>query len=210
MRKLSLTVAATAGCLNAPVNCQLATAIARVLNTEPQHTVIYTTLITKHAPSPVLAPVTITLLKPLEDPNYPTDGVLVTGTAISGNKTSQLVWTLSGNVPLGYDLTFPPLPLGATTTLTKSYTTSESHSSTYRNLVLGYGRYDYFTTAQIIFVEGVGPAYPATIIRTGYTSVNATQIGGNEVVGFSHTASATMSYWRTTTMVLVLPDPTQA
>ncbi|KAK5652280.1 hypothetical protein OQA88_10628 [Cercophora sp. LCS_1] len=196
MRQLSFIAVAIAACVFVRVASQPSA------KTEPQHTLIYTTTITRTAPYLVLSTVTVTLLKALEGPNYPTYGVPVTGTAIIGDQTSQLTWTLSGNVPLGRDTTYPPLPPGATTTLTRSYKTSESRSSTYRNIVFGSGRYDFFTTMAFTFVEGVGPAYPATIIRTGYTSRTVTQIGGNEAIGFSHTQSAEGSYWRTTTMML--------
>lgn len=68
----------------------------------------------------------LSILMPREQPNYPTDGAPVTGTAISHfsavqangavstwDKTAELYWTLSGNVPLGVDSTVPAPPHGA-------------------------------------------------------------------------------------------------
>ena len=186
---------------------------------QAQHTAIYTTMVANTDTSPpIITTVVVTLLIPAEDPGYPSQGAPLTGTAVSHfsvntpasswDKTAEVYWTLSGNVPLGVATTIPPLPLGATTTLTSVLTWTDHRTSTYRNIVLGSGRYEWFTTARVTFVEEVGRKYPATVIRTGHTQMEVTQTGGNEAVGTTHQNVATMSYWRTTTMVQVPTRPT--
>jgi hypothetical protein len=186
---------------------------------ESQHTAVYTTTVASDrdtAPQ-IITTVVVTLLMPVEDAHYPSQGAPLTGTAISHfsaapssswEQTSELYWTLSGNVPLGVDTTFVPLPLGATTTLTSVHTWTEYRTSTYRNIMYGSGRYEWFSTARVTFVEGVGPKYPATIIRTGYTQLEVTRTGGNEAIGSTNRNVVTNSYWRTTTMVQVPTRPT--
>jgi len=216
---LVINAAALAGAhIAAPVSAGFV-AVRRNLQAAAQslHTAIYTTTVDDRDSSPqIVTTVVVTLLMPAEDPRYPSQGAPITGTAISHfsaspsswDKTAELYWTLSGNVPLGVDSTIPPLVLGATTTLTSVHTWTDSHTSTYVNLLLGRGRYEWFTTARVTFIEGVGPVYPATIIRTGYTDMEVTQTGGNEAVGTTHRNVANVSYWRTTTMVQVLTSPT--
>jgi hypothetical protein len=186
---------------------------------QAKHSAVYTTTVTNPKPDIVTAVVVITLISPAEDERYPTQGAPMFGTAISRfsasaasssawDETADIYWTLSGNVPLGYDTTYPPLPLGLTTSLSTVVTWTDYRVTTYRNLFFGYGRTEWWTTARVTFVEGVGPVYPATIIRTGYTDWRVRQTGGNEAVGFNHSNSATMSYWRTTTLVQVPAMPT--
>jgi hypothetical protein len=214
---------AVAFSISPTVTAQLVTETVAQTATPPQqyrqakHTAVYTTTVTNPKPDIVTAVVVITLISPAEDERYPTQGAPMFGTAISRfsaapssawDETADINWTLSGNVPLGYDTTYPPLPLGPTTSLSTVLTWTDYRVTTYRNLFFGYGRTEWWTTARVTFVEGVGPVYPATIIRTGYTDWRVRQTGGNEAVGFNHSNSATMSYWRTTTLVQVPARPT--
>jgi len=212
------------GCSAAPATTHLvarrthALAQATATAAESPHTAVYTTTIANRDPAPeIITTVVVTLLMPAEDAHYPSQGAPLTGTAISHfsvapssswDKTSEIYWTLSGNVPLNADTTFAPLPLGETTTLTSVNTWTKYRTSEYRNVWFGSGRYEWFSTARVTFVEGVGPKYPATIIRTGYTQLEVTQTGGNEAIGTTHVDVVTNSYWRTTTMVQVPTRPT--
>jgi hypothetical protein len=205
----------------APATAQFVTATVAQTATLPQrrqakHTAVYTTTVTNPKPDIVTAVVVITLISPAEDERYPTQGAPMFGRAISRfsapssswDETADIYWTLSGNVQLGYDTTYPPLPLGPTTSLSTVLTWTDYFMTADRNLVMGYGRTEWWTTARVTFVEGVGPVYPATIIRTGYTDWRVTMTGGNQAVGFNHSYSTTLSYWRTTTMVQVPARPT--
>lgn len=186
-----------------------------------QHTAIYITTLANSAPLEANTTVIVTLLMPREEPNYPKDGAPVTGTAISHFSaaqsngavltwavTTELYWTLSGNVPLGVDSTIPPPPQGAMMTLTSVYTTTDYHVSDFYGVWISKARYEWFTTSRVTLVEAIGTAYPTTIIRTGYTHVDATMIGGNLAVSTKFTGTAEASYWRTTTMVQVASRPT--
>lgn len=211
--QLTLILNATP-CLASAATAQLST------STSPQHTAIYTTTLANNASPHAVATVIVTLLMPREQPGYPKDGAQVTGTAVSQFSATQangavstwtaaaeLLWTLSGNVPLGVDSTIPPPPEGAKTTLTSVYTTTDYHVSDIYGMWISRARYEWFTTLRVTLVEAVGTAYPATIIRTGYTHVDATMMGGNLALSTRYSETATASYWRTTTMVQVAATP---
>lgn len=57
------------------------------------------------------------------------------------------------------------------------YTTTDYHVSHISGLCITGQHYEWFTTSRVTLVEAVGTAYPATIIRTGYTHVDATMVG---------------------------------
>jgi len=159
---------------------------------------------------------------PREVSQYPTDGIPVTGTAISHlratqadgavtswRETAELYWTLSGNPPLGENITIPPPPQGATTTLTSVYTAVEIYVSDTPSELANHVLEERITTSRVTLVEAVGTAYPATIIRTGYTHLDNTMISRNALDTADWlTESTTQSYWRTTTMVQVTTQPT--
>lgn len=187
--------------------------------TAQQHTAIYTTSLTKNDAPHVITTVIVTLLMPREYPNYPKDGAPITGTAISHftapgapspstwSATSELFWTLSGNVPLGLENTIPAPAQGATTTLSSIYTSTEYHTSDIRGVWISRQTYEWWSTFRVTLVEAVGTAYPATIIRTGTTQLEGTMIGGNAAVSSTYTATSTVSWSRTTTMVQVAARP---
>ncbi|GAB1321000.1 hypothetical protein MFIFM68171_11210 [Madurella fahalii] len=187
----------------------------------PQHTAIYTTTLANEEPPRITTTVVVTLLMPRELPHYPKDGSPVTGTAISHLSaaqadgavstwaaTTELFWTLSGNSPLRVESTITLPAQSATTTLTSVYTTTDYHSSEIRGIWISMARYEWFTTSRVTFIEAVGTAYPATIIRTGYTHMEATMRGGNVAVTSTYSETGTVSLWRTTTMVQVAARPT--
>lgn len=184
-----------------------------------QHTAIYTTTLINNDAPQFTTTVIVTLLMPREQPDYPKDGAPVTGTAISHftatqsgsistwSATTELFWTLSGNIPLGVDSTIPALPQGARTTLTSVYTTIEYRTSDMYGVWISKQTYKWFSTIRVTLVEAVGTAYPATIIRTGYTHLDATMVGGNPAVSSTYRETGTASYWRTTTMVQATAQP---
>lgn len=179
---------------------------------QPQHTAIYTTTLSHNDGPHVTTTVIVTLLMPRDQPDYPKDGASVTGTAISHfsagtstwSATSTLYWTLSGNASPGIDRTNLPSPPGAAiTTLTSSYTTTEYHTSDIRGILISRQTYEWFSTLRVTLVEAVGTAYPETIVRTGYTHLEATMVGGNAAVTSTYRETGTASYWRATTLVRV-------
>ncbi|KAK0623986.1 hypothetical protein B0T14DRAFT_517360 [Immersiella caudata] len=207
MKMRSITAAAAA----AVSACLAASATAQFV-AQSQHTAVYTTTVQANRGSDsspqVIATVVVTLLMPAEAEGYPTQGAPLTGTAISHfsaaapasswDKTNDLFWTLGGDVSPGVD----------TATLTSLHTWTDSRTETGLHLWMGSMSTEWTTTARVTFVEGVGPRYPATIIRTGYTQWEVTMKGGNQVVGTTHRASTTLQYTRITTMVLVPTRPT--
>ncbi|CAI4217812.1 unnamed protein product [Parascedosporium putredinis] len=56
-------------------------------------------------------------------------------------------------------------------TLTSTYVATGSEVSTLVNEVVGTSRLEWYSTSRVTFVEVVGPDYPATIVRTGYTTI---------------------------------------
>lgn len=185
--------------------------------TAQQHTAIYTTTLANNDTPHVITTVIVTLLMPREYPNYPKDGAPLTGTAISHftagappstwSTTAELVWTLSGNAPLGVGSTNPAPTEVADTTLTSVYTTTEYHTSDIRGVFISRQTYEWFSTFRVTLVEAVGTAYPATIVRTGYTHLEATMVGGIAGVTPVYSGTSTVSYQQTTTMVLVEARP---
>ncbi len=182
----------------------------------PQHTVVYTnTLLNNNSPQ-VTTTAVVTILQPLDAPNYPKDGATITGTAISsltaGERiwatTTQLYWTLSGNVPLGVATTYPPPPLGATTTFKTTITSTTHFASTMYGMWIGSSQNEWYSTWRATFEEAIGTAYPTTVVRTGYTTVTATMMGGPVGAAPTYTETGGYTARRTTTMILVPGRPT--
>ncbi|KAK1758935.1 hypothetical protein QBC47DRAFT_397756 [Echria macrotheca] len=179
------------------------------------HTAVYTTTVAQNNPYPAIATVVVTLIMP-RDVGYhaPSNrsASLTTGTAISHfsaaqqngsastwSETTELVWTTREND--SPSATTPPQT--ARTALTASYTDYQ-HS-----IVALYGAwavmfYNLLTTIRETVVETVDPAYPTTIVRTGYTDVNVAQtitVKDGPTTTDPHQDSGSLV--RTTTMVLV-------
>ncbi|KAK0740079.1 hypothetical protein B0T18DRAFT_417169 [Schizothecium vesticola] len=186
----------------------------------PQHTAVYTTTLAQDGAPQITTTVIVTLLMPREQSGYPTDGTPVTGTAISQLSaiqangavstwatTKELYWTLSGNSAPGADSTVSPPPRGANTRLTSVYTSTNHVTTDLRGVWISSERYEWFSTWRVTLVEAVETAYPATIIRTGYTHLEATMVGGNVAATSTYSETGTASYWRTTTMVQVAARP---
>lgn len=181
----------------------------------PLYTAIYTTTLADHRRECVIVGI-VTILTPREEPLWPEDGVTVVGAAISNikvtngsttstwAKTRQLTWTLSGNSDSPRDVT--PTPTAQLTAvgeaLTSSFTSTSYLLSTTVAEFVGSLRQEWFFTTSVTFVEVVRTWYPTTIMRTGYTTVAVRYLGAN---GYSPPveATATSSYWRTTTMVQI-------
>jgi len=233
-RHLALVLSAAATHLAAPATAQLTTSLLKPAPPAPQHTAIYTTTArAQHDPkSPqdaVITNVIVTILMPRDAPYFPSNGAPITGTAISHfsaaqpnggsgggtgistwSSTAELFWTLSGNVPFGIASTNPPLPgwQDAKTTLTSVYTKTDFFSTDIYGFWVTHAHYDFYSTSRVTFVEAVGTGYPATIVRTGYTTLVATAIGGPVGGTETLTDAGTRSWLLTTTMVQVGARPT--
>ncbi|CAI4218336.1 unnamed protein product [Parascedosporium putredinis] len=95
-------------------------------------------------------------------------------------------------------------------TLTSTYVATGSEVSTLVNEVVGTSRLEWYSTSRVTFVEVVGPDYPATIVRTGYTTIEFSHSAQDlQVEESSFEASSTGSFLRTTTMVQVSAEPTE-
>jgi len=182
----------------------------------PQHTAIYTTTVAKYE---AIRTVVVTLLMPRDQTGFPTDGTPVTGTAISQfsaaqpdgkistwSETEELYWTLTGNTRNRFD-TNRPFRVNATTAISSSFTMDTFSSKDYYDDQGTHYHYDYTTLSRVTFVEGVGTAYPATIVREGATLFGISGIGG--VVGGEKTTWGTAEMFRrATNMVQVTARPT--
>lgn len=183
------------------------------------HTAIFTTTVAQNEFPQAIATVTVTLVVP-RDVGHPTsnNGSTLTGTAISHfsavqknggmstwYETAELLWTTAAgdSSPLATKDALPPQQERAETTLTAVYTDYQHYS------VGLYGawwvaHYEFSSTIRETIVEVVVEAYPATIVRTGYTDVKvvatvATE-GGPTTTDPDRDSS---TYLRTTTLVEV-------
>ncbi|KAK1755524.1 hypothetical protein QBC47DRAFT_360440 [Echria macrotheca] len=149
----------------------------------PLHTAIYTTALTpSNKPSQVITTVVVTLL-------VPRSGSTVTGTAVSHfsaagqstwTETSRLVWTVAGiNEGQQQQQQNASEPMKPTTGPPLVITGVYTDYSHYTTLLLGaWNRvhYDYRTTVRETIMEEIDAAYPATIVRTGYSTLEATAL----------------------------------
>jgi len=184
-------VLAFAAYLAAPATAQFVTGPIEPATPALPHTAVYTTTVAQrnhpNPPQPT-ATVIVTLIVP-RDVARPTNSssssskTLVTGTVIShfseGNsdggapstwsETTQLVWST-----ISEEDQFPPVILEesyfAKSTLSASYT-DYKHWSAGLYGAWSIVHYNFYSTIRETVVERVGPAYPATIVRTGYTDV---------------------------------------
>ena len=182
----------------------------------PQHTAIYTKTLIKNE---VIATVVVTLLMPRNHPGYPTDGTLVTGTAISRlsapqpdgklstwSENAELYWTLTGNTNNRVN-TNRPIFIDGTTTLYSSYTKDTISSTDYYDAQGTHWYSERITLSRVTFYEAVDTAYPATIVRQGATLFGISITKG--VVGGSMYSDGTAEMFRHgTTMVQVATRPT--
>jgi len=186
--------------------------------TAQQHTAIYTTTLPNNDHPQVITTVIVTLLMPRDYPSYPKDGAPLAGTAISHftaaaskwSTTSRIFYTLSGNAPLGVGSKNPPPAdqTAARSTLSSVFTSTEYYTSDIRGVFISRQTYEWFSTFRVTLVEAVGTAYPATIVRTGYTHLEAVMVGGIAGVTPTYSATSTASISRTTTMVQVAAQGT--
>ena len=200
--------------------------------TPPPHTVFYTTTLAQHeAPPQTITTVVVTILMPrdvgylLAAPGnsagwyYPLDGWPVTGTATSHftapqangdistwSETAELYWTLTNWIRTTTDTSTTPLE-DAKTTLSTAWTTSSFFTTDVYGVWVTHAHSTVSSTARTTFVEVVGTAYPATIVRTGFTHIDVTATGG-PVQGATHTVSDTATWVSTTTLVQVSARPT--
>lgn len=208
--------------------------VASAQTQQPLHTAVYTTTLEATPTIDVLCAVgeewldtvPVSIVMPREESRWPENEVTVVGAAVSkvpvrcGSKTmtwtesKPMSWTLSGNSRAA--------PGNATTTaegqataqasaatLTSEYTSTGSEISTLANEVVGTSRLEWYSTLRVTFVEVVGPNYPATIVRTGYTNIEFSHSAQDlSQSASSFAATSTGSYLRTTTMVQVTAEPT--
>ena len=198
----------------------------------PPHTVIYSTTHGQNEAQPqAITTVVVTILMPrtvgylLAAPGnnagqyYLLDGWPVTGTATSHfrapqangdismwSETAELYWTLTNWIRTTTDTSTTPLE-DAKTTLSTAWTTSSSFTTDVYGPWVTHAHSTINRTARTTFVEVVGTAYPATIVRTGFTHIDATATGG-PVQGATHTVSDTATWVSTTTLVQVSARPT--
>ncbi|CAI4214570.1 unnamed protein product [Parascedosporium putredinis] len=195
----------------------------------PSHESLHTAVYTRDLPvgtqcagpneQDTVATAVVSVLGPREVADWPENGVTVVGEAISTlfvedetrTVSQDLTWTLSGNTDVARDApqpTAPPLQPGEEA-LTSVYTSSTSFLITYVSDLAGREREEWFTTERVTYIETIGPDYPATIVRTGYTNIEAKYIAVEtfEPVSTLETTDV-FSFWRTTTMVQVGPQPT--
>lgn len=211
-RHLALVLNAAAY-LAAPATAQFVTGPIEPATPALPHTAVYTTTVAqRNNPPQPTATVVVTLIVP-RDVGRPNNGSLVTGTAISHfsaaqqngalstwSETAELVWTTAENNP-------PIDANNARTTLAAAYTD-------YKHYSLGlYGawsivHYNFLSTIRETIVEAVGPAYPATIIHTGYTDIKVAltlEFENGPTTTDPNRESST--YLRTTTLVQVTARP---
>ncbi|KAM7193693.1 hypothetical protein V8F33_007627 [Rhypophila sp. PSN 637] len=153
---------------------------------------------------------------------------LLTGTALSHlsagattwAETAQVVWALAGGSGSSVQQKDPaaasaaveqaPPNMKAEVTLTAKYT-DYSHYTTEMYGAWSQAHFDYVSTYHVTVVEEVGANYPATMIQTGYYTVEITATGGplrGALTTFTN--PATLVSARTTTLVqmgALLPTP---
>jgi len=185
---------------------------------EPQHTAIYTITLGNFE---AITTVIVTLLMPRHHTGFPKDGTPVTGTAISQlsavqpgggmstwSETAELYWTLTGNSdPRWPNTKRPRLSLDTTTVLQSSYIENSFSTTDYYDSQGIHMRYVYTRLQEVELAEGVGPKYPATIVRQGKTLRGAGGSGG--IVGEEpHSWMTAERFFTFTTMVQVSARPT--
>jgi len=183
----------------------------------PSHTAVYTTTATQSDSPHVTVDVIVTIIMPREIETWanllPAEGYPVTGTAISHfsqpnsttwSETNEVFWTVKWS-SIGQS-TPAPQP-NAKSTLTAVYTVTSAKYTEQYGAWSAVWR-NYTTTVVQTYVETVDANYPATIYRTGMTSLNVTGRGG--VIGYSSTSdiSVTASMVTTTTLLQVSTRPT--
>jgi len=185
---------------------------------EPQHTAIYTTILGNYE---AITTVVVTLLMPRHHTGFPKDGTPVTGTAISQlaaaqpgggmstwSETAELHWTLTGNSDSRWpDTKRPRLSLDTTAVLRSSYNENSYSTTDYYDSQGIHKRYVYTMLREVELAEGLGPKYPATIVRQGETLRGGGGSGG--VVGEEpHSWMTAERFFTFTTMVQVAARPT--
>jgi len=215
LRDLALVLNAAAY-LPTPATAQFVTGPLEPATPALPHTAVYTTTLAQSNSPQAITTAVVTLIVP-RDVGRPNNGSLVTGTAISHfsaaqqngalstwSETAELAWTIVGNNPPEDAKDAPlPLPQRAETTLTAAYTDYQHYS------VGLYGawlvmHYDFSSTIRETIVEAVGAAYPATIVRTGYTDIKVeATIAVKDGPTTTDPDRDSTSYMRTTTLAQV-------
>ncbi|KAM7222357.1 hypothetical protein V8F06_002384 [Rhypophila decipiens] len=162
--------------------------------------------------------------------NLPGSTGLLTGTAVSHfsagattwAETAQVVWALAGGSGSSVQQKEPaaaaasaaveqaPPNMKAEVTLTAKYT-DYSHYTTEMYGAWSQVNFDYVSTYHVTVVEEVGVDYPATMVQTGYYTIEITATGGplrGSLTTFTN--PATLVSARTTTLVqmgALLPTP---
>jgi len=185
------------------------------------HTAVYTTTLSQDDSTQAKATVIVTVIVP-RDVGHPNNGSLATGTAISHFSTAQksgaastwsetveLVWrtlTETDKAPDPKDAG-PTQGEPARSTLTAVYT---DYQHSYVGLYGAWSvvHYDLSSTIRETIVEVVGPEYPRTVVRTGYTDIKVAQtIAVKDGPTTTDPDRDSMTYLRTTTLVQVAASP---
>ncbi|KAK0627920.1 hypothetical protein B0T14DRAFT_563685 [Immersiella caudata] len=174
----------------------------------PDHSAIYTTTITDAASPEVHTTVIVTILMPRELPATPRPGTPVTGSAISrilipglplqSLETSGLTWAFRGFAAP------PPTLTPINTVLTSSFVSSTHTFTTNIDAWVGAWRQDYWSTRSVTFLETVDEAYPSTIIRTGYTTMEETSSGVPAIMPAFGSPETTTTYRQETTLTYAI------